>query len=298
MLRNDRHEKESPSRPRPMEENMTAKHNEFHDFEHAGWEKAATEYDRRFGELTVQSVGPLLDAVGGIPWVRLLDVACGPGYVAAAAMRRSMSVVGIDFSSAMVALASHNNPGLEFLEGDAESLDFPDRSFDAVTMNFGMLHLANPDDAIAEAFRVLRPGGRYAFTVWDVPERAAGFGIILGSIQMHGNMDVPLPSGPPFFRFSDPEESKRSLTEAGFVNAQTLQVPQTWRMKSGDELLTSFRTAAVRTTALINAQTSEALRNIRNEVIAKAEKFRNGDHIDIPMPAILASGLRPANPGL
>ena len=271
---------------------------ECRDFEQAGWERVASEYDRQFGELTMQSIGPILDAVDAAPGMRLLDVACGPGYAAAAAARRGCSVVGIDFSSAMVDLANQEHPDLEFLLGDAEMLDFPANSFDAVVMNFGMLHLAKPEDAIREAFRVLQAGGRYAFTVWDMPERTAGFGIILESIRMHGDIEIPLPSGPPFFRFSDPEESKRTLTDAGFVNAQTLCVPQTWRVKSGDELLTSFRTAAVRTTALLNAQTSEALRNIRNEVIAKAEKFRNGDSIDIPMPAILASGLRPANSGL
>ena len=59
----------------------------FHDFELAGWEKAAGEYDRRFGELTSQSIGPLLDAAGAVPGARLLDVACGPGHVAAAAAR-------------------------------------------------------------------------------------------------------------------------------------------------------------------------------------------------------------------
>ena len=223
---------------------------DFHDFEQAGWERVAAEYDRRFGELTSQSVGPLLDAVGAGAGVRLLDVACGPGYVAAAAARRSASVVGIDFSSAMVAMASRGYPELEFHVGDAERLDVPANSFDAVVMNFGMLHLARPDDAIAEAFRVLRPGGRYAFTVWDIPERTAGFSIILESIQMHGSMDVPLPPGPPFFRFSDPDESKRTLTAAGFVNAQTLQVPQIWKIDSGEELLTTFQTAAVRTAAV------------------------------------------------
>ena len=265
----------------------------FHDFERAGWEKAASEYDRGFGELTMQSIGPLLDAVGAAPGMRLLDVACGPGYVAAAAARRGGSVVGVDFSERMVELASEKHPALEFRVGDAGLLDFPNHSFDAVVMNFGMLHLAHPENAMAEAFRVLRPGGRYAYTVWDVPERDAGFGIILESIQMHGAADVSLPSGPPFFRFSEPDESKRTLLAAGFMNPQTMQVPQVWRLSSGDDLLTTFRTAAVRTAALLNAQSPAALKKIRAEVFARAEKFRHGDSIELPMPAILTTALRP-----
>jgi len=77
----------------------------FHEFERAGWENVAAEYDRRFGELTSQSIPPLLDAVGAAPGVRLLDVACGPGYVAAAAQARGARAVGIDFSAVMVAEA-------------------------------------------------------------------------------------------------------------------------------------------------------------------------------------------------
>jgi ubiquinone/menaquinone biosynthesis C-methylase UbiE len=67
-------------------------------------ERVAEEYDRRFGELTSQSIAPLLDAAGAAAGVQLLDVACGPGYVAAAASRRAVNsnVLGIDFSSAMV----------------------------------------------------------------------------------------------------------------------------------------------------------------------------------------------------
>lgn len=272
---------------------MTGSSATFREFEQAGWERVAAEYHRHFGELTMQSAAPLLDAVGAAPGLRLLDVACGPGYVAAAAARRGSSVVGVDLSSEMVSLASAQHPDLEFRIGDAEKLDFEDNSFDAVVMNFGMLHLACPEDAIAEAFRVLHVGGRYAFTVWDVPEKARGFGIILQSIQSHGNMDVPLPSGPPFFRFSDPEESKRALTAAGFLNVQTLQVPQVWKLESGEALLEIFRDAAVRTAALLQAQTPSALKKIREEVVAQAEEFRHGDSIDLPMPAILTSALRP-----
>ena len=71
----------------------------FRDFEHKGWEDAAlcTQYDDHFSKLTTQSVGPLLDAVRVGKADILLDVATGPGYVAAAAQPRAASVVGVDF---------------------------------------------------------------------------------------------------------------------------------------------------------------------------------------------------------
>jgi len=271
-------------------------HSSFHDFEHAGWERVAVDYDRGFGALTSQSIAPMLDAVGAGSGTRLLDIASGPGYVAAVAARRGASVIGVDFSSAMVALAMRQNPGLEFRQGDAESLEFPDASFDAVVMNFGMLHLEQPEKAIAEAFRVLAPGGRYAFTVWDTPESTVGFRIILDALQSHGDMNVPLPPGPPFFRFSDPSEARRALELAGFKEVQTRQVPQSWKLGSAEALLAIFREAAVRTAALLNAQTPEALSRIREEVRKEAEKYRRGDAIELAMPSILTNAIKPMAP--
>ncbi|MGH9141843.1 MAG: class I SAM-dependent methyltransferase, partial [Vicinamibacterales bacterium] len=188
----------------------------FRHFEQAGWERAAEFYGDAFAGLTAQTAPSLLDAVRAGRGTRLLDVATGPGVVAAAAADRGAIVTGLDFASAMIHEARRRHPTLTFRDGDAEALGFDRASFDAVVMNFGMLHLARPDTAIAEARRVLRPGGRYAFTVWARPERAVGFGMTLRAIEELGSSDVRLPEGPPFFRFSDAAGSRRTLEEAGF----------------------------------------------------------------------------------
>ena len=270
----------------------------FRNFEHDGWQKAAGQYDLGFGNVTRQAVDSLLNAVAARNGVRLLDVACGPGYVAAAAARLGCSVVGIDFSAEMIARAKemtqHSIGEMEFREGDAENLAFPNSSFDAVVMNFGMLHLALPDNAIAEAFRVLRTGGRYAFSVWDAPPKTAGFEIVLNAVRLHGNTNVPLPEGPPFFRFSDPFESALALKAARFEKIHTAVVPQVWKLNAGVDLFHTMRRAAVRTAALLNLQSAEALAKIETEISEAAERYRTQDGIELPMPAVVTSAVKGA----
>src|SRR4051794_5201106 len=141
----------------------------FRALEHAGWEGSVDGYDAAFRTLSAQTIDALLDAAGVGPGVRVLDEATGPGYVAAAAAWRGAHVTAGDFSAAMVNATRRRHPQLDVREADAEALPFGDGSFDAVVMNFGVLHLAQPDLAFAEAYRVLRAGGRFAFTVWAVP---------------------------------------------------------------------------------------------------------------------------------
>ena len=261
----------------------------FHDFEHAGWERAAECYGSAFGGLTAQTAGPLLDAVGATAGTRLLDVASGPGFITSAAAARGAIAAGLDFSPAMIAEACARHPGIAFSQGDAQALPFDAGTFDAVVMNFALLHLARPEAALAEAHRVLRAGGRYAFTVWAAPEQAVGFGLVLRAIQELGRLDVQLPEGPPFFRFSAPDECRRTLRQAGFGEAAVRELPLTWRLSSPDAAFDAVSRGGVRTAAVLRAQTPDALNKIRAAVRRGVEDYAKDGGFVLPMPAMLAS---------
>jgi ubiquinone/menaquinone biosynthesis C-methylase UbiE len=264
----------------------------FHDFEHQGWQTAAAHYAGSFGELTARAAEPLLDAARVGQGTRVLDVATGPGYVAAAAAQRGAVVDAIDFAPEMVALARKLHPAVAVREGDAEALAGAAGSRDAVVMSFGLLHLERPEAAIAEAHRVLAPGGRYAFTVWAPPAQARGFGMVLEAMAAHGRLDVGLPEGPPFFRFGDPDESRRALAQAGFRDIAVATLPLVWRLRSPDQLFEAALRGGVRTSAVMQAQTPEALASIRNAIALACATYADGDGFAIPMPVILASATK------
>ena len=142
---------------------------------------------------------------------------------------------------------------------------------------------------MSEARRVLRPGGRFAFTVWAEPPETVGFGIVLRAIEAHGNLNVPLPSGPPFFRFASAAESSVALIGAGFAEVQSQRVPLTWRLDSPEALFHSFYEPSVRTRALLRAQTPEALAAIRNAITTEAARHVRDGQVTFPMPAVLSS---------
>ena len=187
----------------------------FWTFEHTAWEKSARSYHNFWTRLTNQTIEPLLATVQRGDTTRLLDVATGVGNVAQAGVRKGMRVIGVDFSTTMLTQARKQYPEIDFCEGDAAALPFTDNSFDAVVINFGLLHFGNPEQALGEAYRVLRSGGWIGFTVWATPDAAIGFQIMLQAIETHGDPNVQLPEGPPFFRFSDPAESERPLQAIG-----------------------------------------------------------------------------------
>ncbi|SAK73017.1 methyltransferase type 11 [Caballeronia arationis] len=267
-------------------------YDDFTAFEHRGWEHIVQPYESYFGYLTAQSHGALLDALEVGAGTRMLDVATGPGNLAAAALERGATLSAVDFSAAMIAHARQSHPDVEFQVASAESLPFEDESFDAVGISFGMLHFPHPEAALAEAARVLRKGGRVAFTVWAAPKRAVGFQMVLDAVQQHGRLDVALPAAPPFFRFSDADESKRVLAEAGFADPQAVEVDQTWHLAPPETPFHGLLRGGVRMGALLRAQEPSALARIEKEVKARAAAYLRDGQLLVPMPCMLASAIK------
>lgn len=265
----------------------------FRRFEWSGWQRIAGSYDRLLGPLTSRVVDPLLDAARVGTGIRVLDVATGPGYVAAAAAARGATPLGVDFAPAMVALARSRHPQLDFVVADAEDLPFPADSFDAVVGNFALLHLARPGRAACEFARVLAPGGRLALTVWDVPERARFLGVLLDAVAEVGATPPPeLPAGPPFFRFSDDVEFTALLEGAALADIRVDTLTFDHAFDSADDLWSRLLEATVRTRAVIANQQPAVQDQIRHAYEQRIAPYRVATGIRLPVAVKLASGRR------
>jgi ubiquinone/menaquinone biosynthesis C-methylase UbiE len=134
----------------------------------------------------------LIEALDVHSTERVLDVATGSGNAAMAAARRGCSVVGVDYVPSLLDRARRRAEAeglrIEYVEGDAEALPFPDASFDVVSSVFGSMFAPNQEQTAAELARVVRPGGRIGI-VAHTPE---GF---IGQLFKVNARHVPPPLG-------------------------------------------------------------------------------------------------------
>jgi tRNA-Thr(GGU) m(6)t(6)A37 methyltransferase TsaA len=262
----------------------------FAEFERTGWERAAARYEECWTD-TALFVEPLLDAAAVRAGSRLLDLACGPGLVSEAAAARGAEPVGVDVAAAMVERARRRCPGLTFVEGDAQRLPFADASFDAVTMNFGILHLSEPEAALAEARRVLVPGGRFAFTAW-IDEGNVAAEIVDAAIAEHA-VPVDVPDGPGFYAFGDPGAARAALAAAGFEAVRTDTVRPLWRVPTAELLFEAHVDAGVRVSAVLRGQPPDRLEAIRAAIADGVRRHADGPEFVLPIAARLISARVP-----
>jgi ubiquinone/menaquinone biosynthesis C-methylase UbiE len=262
----------------------------FKALEQSGWTEKAAAYDGHFAMIVDQAIEPILESVGDVAGREVLDICCGTGNLARAAVARGGRVTGIDFAPTMIEIARAKGGRADFQVGDAEALLFPNQSFDVALCSFGLWHMAEPDMALAEAARVLKTDGVYAYTTWLPPQQGWDmFDLLVKAVQAHGTMDIDLPQAPPPFRFADETEAKRTLAAHGFGSVSLQKRMALWTGTSGLQLLALIYKAIVRAPMIIEAQTPEAREAIKQSIASAAEKMRVDGRITMRWPYLLAT---------
>jgi SAM-dependent methyltransferase len=266
------------------------------EFERAGWNRAAAAYENSFATATRQFIEPLLDAAGIEAGASVLDLCCGPGFAGAAAMARGAIVTGLDFSTAMLAEARARFPTIAFDHGDAETPPYSDACFDAVVSNFGIHHVPRPALALAGVHRTLRPGGKFAFTIWAGHDENIAWKLVFDAVGRHGDPRASA-APPPGGGFGTAADCLRALEDAGFVRIDARLVRGTWRHQDAASLLAALRAGTARMAAMIDAQMDAAMPAILSDLEAAAAGWRipgpDRGHLAVPIACVVASGIRP-----
>ncbi|MCU1550016.1 MAG: ubiE [Glaciihabitans sp.] len=150
------------------------------------FDDVAKHYDRTNAVLSVGNAYlwrlATVRAVAPQPGERILDLAAGTGTSSVALSHGGARVVAVDFSAGMIAEGRRKHKNIEFIEADIEKLPFGDDEFDAVSISFGLRNVNDPKRALAEMYRVLKPGGRVVICEFSKPPRALlriGYGAYL-----------------------------------------------------------------------------------------------------------------------
>jgi len=211
----------------------------------AGWEGAASGWVRRAAE--IRTLGApvsawLLDAVSLQPGERVLELAAGLGETGMLAAEQVAPMGGViisDQAETMLAGARERAQALdlnniEFQVLNAEWIDLPVASVDAVLCRWGYMLMADPAAALGETRRVLRPGGRVGLAVWDSIKVNPWAALPSAELIERGLLTPPAEGTPGPFSMGDPQRVREFLEQAGFTEIELASVELAHRTASFD----------------------------------------------------------------
>lgn len=277
---------------------------EYRRASHSTWEAMAAGWDAE--SAMIESVlGPVSDRMvellAPIPGETVVELAAGTGLVGltvAAAMGGSGRVLLSDFSPAMLDVARRRAEalgleGVEFRVLDAERLDLPDASADAVVCRYGYMLMADPAAAMAETRRVLRPGGRVVLAVWADPARNPWSTLPAAAVVEAGHMPPPEPGTPGIYSLADHERLRALIAGAGLEDVRLEEVGTVWSYPDEPTYWAFMERVAGPISLLLERITPEQRDALRTDIAGRLEPFRGPEGYAMPGVSIVASASAP-----
>jgi SAM-dependent methyltransferase len=262
-----------------------------------GWAQHADYADAR----GAQSADRMLELARVGAGDRVLELACGPGGLGLAAAERvgpGGEVVLSDVAEEMTAIAAARAAELglgnvAFRALDLERIDEPDASYDVVLCREGLMFALEPDRALREVRRVLRPGGRAAVAVWGARERNPWLGLVMDAVSAQIGAPVPPPGIPGPFALGDADELRRLLDGAGLADVQVGELSVPLRTATFDEWWGRTSALAGPLSAILASMPEPAVQALRERANAAARDYETASGgFDFPGVTLIAAGRR------
>ena len=265
----------------------------------AAWSDSAGNYHKIGTDYFTAVADAFIGFAGVEPGQSVLDVACGPGTATFPAARRAGPkgrVTATDLAPGMLALARaearreglHN---VEFLESSAERLALPDKSFDVVVCQLGLMLFARPQAALTEMVRVARGGGTVACLVQG---RAEGmvFTSLLNLTTFRHAPQLKIPGAPGLYNFGPQGALEQIFTACGLKHVRTERLTGTFPFASPDAYWDTMTNASGRMKNMLASLDPEITRVIRAEVLDKAKAYLKDGRLEMPYEFAMAAGVR------
>jgi ubiquinone/menaquinone biosynthesis C-methylase UbiE len=258
-----------------------------------GWDKASSCYELFWQNQLKPAQDFLIEMTGLMPEDDVLDIACGTGLVTFQILGKpgfKGRLLGIDISDKMVEFASstaalNNEDRVQFQQMDGEELGLENDSFDLTVCAMGLMYMPDPQKALQEMFRVLRPGGRAVVAVWGRRDQC-GWADIFEIVDQHVEMELC----PMFFNLGNPRTLRLNLKSAGFRKIIVQRVDTVLSYKDrNDALRAAFDGGPV---ALAYDKFSDEIKHkVQIAYLDSIAPFKRGIGYEIPGEFVIARGI-------
>jgi ubiquinone/menaquinone biosynthesis C-methylase UbiE len=260
-----------------------------------GWDLAAHDYEPLWQKQLAEVQAAMMVLASPAPGDQVLDIACGTGLVAfdaARAVGPDGYVLGVDLSGRMVSFAEErageaNLPNCRFARMDAETLDLPDARFDVVLCALGLMYMPNPERALREMRRVLRPGGRVSLAVWGERSKC-GWSALFPIVDAEVASEVC----PLFFRLGQEDTLARLCADVEFEAIEHRRVSTMLVFADASEACNAAFVGGP--VALAWSRFSDEVRaRLRAGYTNSIERWRIGNGFRIPGEFVIAAAAAP-----